>query len=213
VSELAIAVIEDQPRTRQGLVDLLSRERGFRVVAAWGSMEAALPELGRAAPQVLLADIELPGMSGIEGVRKVKEALPGCQVVMLTIYSDNDRVFDALCAGATGYVLKDTPPEQLVAAIREVERGGAPMTPEIARKVVTMFRQVAPPRSSDHALTARELDVLQSLAEGHSYKTAAAALSLALDTVRFHVRSIYSKLQVHSKSEAVRAALKRGIVR
>src|SRR5262245_9341954 len=152
-------------------------------------------------------------MSGIDGVRRVKERLPGCQVVMLTVYSDNDRVFDALCAGASGYVLKDTPPEQLVAAIREVEGGGAPMTPEIARKVVTMFRQVAPPRSSDHALTTRELEVLQSLADGHSYKTAGVELGLALDTIRFHVRSIYAKLQVHSKSEAVRAALTRRLVR
>jgi len=211
--ELAIALVEDQERTRTGLVELLAREPGFRVVGAWSSMEEALAELERAAPHVLLADIELPGMNGIEGVRRVKERLPGCQVVMLTVYSDNDRVFDALCAGASGYVLKDTPPEQLVAAIRELEGGGAPMTPEIARKVVTMFRQVAPPRASDHALTARELDVLQALADGHSYKTAAAALGLALDTIRFHVRAIYSKLQVHSKSEAVRAALTRRIVR
>jgi len=210
---LALALVEDQARTRAGLVDLLGREPGFAVVGAWGSMEAALAELPRAAPDVLLADIELPGMSGIDGVRRAKELLPGLQVLMLTVYTDSDRVFDALCAGASGYVLKDTPPGPLVAAIHELAAGGAPMTPEIARKVVTMFRRVAPPRSSDHALTARELDVLQALADGHSYKTAAAEVGLAIDTVRFHVRSIYAKLQVHSKSEAVRAALKRGIVR
>jgi len=211
--ELRIALVEDQARTRAGLVALLGREPGFKVVAAWSSMEEALRELERAAPHVLLSDIGLPGMSGIDGVRRVIQAMPGLPVLMLTVYSDNDRVFDALCAGASGYVLKDTPPDRLVAAIRELAEGGAPMTPEIARKVVTMFQKVAPPRSSDHALTARELDVLQALADGHSYKTAAAALGLALDTIRFHVRAIYSKLQVHSKSEAVRAALTRRIVR
>jgi DNA-binding NarL/FixJ family response regulator len=211
--ELRIALVEDQARTRAGLVALLARAAGFKVVAAWGSMEEALPELERAAPHVLLSDIGLPGMSGIDGVRRAKERMPGLPVLMLTVYSDNDRVFDALCAGAAGYVLKDTPPDRLVAAIRELAEGGAPMTPEIARKVVTMFQKVAPPRSSDHALTARELDVLQALADGHSYKTAGGALDLALDTVRFHVRSIYAKLHVHSKSEAVLAALRKGIVR
>jgi DNA-binding NarL/FixJ family response regulator len=211
--ELRIALVEDQARTRAGLVALLAREPGFKVVAAWGSMEEALRELERAAPHVLLSDIGLPGMSGIDGVRRVILAMPGLPVLMLTVYSDNDRVFDALCAGASGYVLKDTPPDKLVAAIRELAEGGAPMTPEIARKVVTMFQKVAPPRASDHALTARELDVLQALADGHSYKTAGGALDLALDTVRFHVRSIYAKLHVHSKSEAVLAALRKGIVR
>lgn len=211
--ELRIALVEDQARTRAGLVALLSREAGFKVVAAWASMEEALQELERAAPHVLLSDIGLPGMSGIDGVRRVKERMAGLPVLMLTVYSDNDRVFDALCAGASGYVLKDTPPDRLVAAIRELAEGGAPMTPEIARKVVAMFQKVAPPRSSDHALTARELDVLQALADGHSYKTAGIALALALDTVRFHVRSIYAKLHVHSKSEAVLAALRKGIVR
>jgi DNA-binding NarL/FixJ family response regulator len=211
--ELRIALVEDQARTRAGMVPLLQRQPGFRMVGAWGSMEEALRELERAAPHVLLADIELPGMSGIDGVRRAKELQPGLQVLMLTVYSDNDRVFDALCAGASGYVLKDTPPDRLVESIRELAGGGSPMTPEIARKVVTMFRKVAPPRSSDHALTARELDVLQALADGHSYKTAGGALGLAIDTVRFHVRAIYAKLQVHSKSEAVLAALRKGLVR
>jgi DNA-binding NarL/FixJ family response regulator len=211
--DVRIALVEDQVRTRSGLITLLGREPRFTVVGAWGSMEDALREVERAAPHVLLADIELPGMTGIEGVRKLKDLLPGLQVLMLTVYSDNDRIFDALCAGASGYVLKDTPPDRLIAAIRELAAGGSPMTPEIARKVVTMFQKVAPPRSSDHALTQRELDVLQSLADGHSYKTAGAALGMALDTVRFHVRAIYAKLHVHSKSEAVLAALRKGLVR
>ena len=211
--DVRIALVEDQARTRSGLIALLGREPRFKVVGAWSSMEDALAEVGRAAPHVLLADIELPGMTGIEGVKRLKELQPGLQVLMLTVYSDNDRVFDALCAGASGYVLKDTPPDRLIAAVRELAAGGSPMTPEIARKVVTMFQKVAPPRSSDHALTQRELDVLQSLADGHSYKTAGAALGMALDTVRFHVRAIYAKLHVHSKSEAVLAALRKGIVR
>jgi DNA-binding NarL/FixJ family response regulator len=132
---------------------------------------------------------------------------------MLTVHADDERVLEAVCAGASGYLLKDTPPVRLVEALRELAAGGAPMTPEIARKVVRMFQRVAPRQEEGHHLTTREVEVLRALADGHSYKTAARALGLALDTVRFHVRGIYTKLHVHSKSEAVLAALRRGIVR
>lgn len=210
---IAVALVEDQQKTREGLAELIAHAPGFRIAGLFASMEEALPALERAAPDVLLADIQLGGMSGIEGVRRLKAVHPGLDVLMLTVYADDENVFEAICAGASGYLLKDTPPERLIQALRELAAGGAPMSPEIARKVVTTFHRVAPPPSAAHRLTERETDVLRLLAEGHSYKTAARELALALDTVRFHVRAIYAKLHVHSKSEAVLAALRQGIVR
>lgn len=210
---LDVAIVEDQERLREGLAALLAGEPGFRVVGSFGSMEQALPALQRAPPAIVLADIGLPGMNGIEGVRRLRARHPDVLALMLTVHADDERVFEAVCAGASGYLLKDTPPERLVEALRELAAGGAPMTPEIARKVVRMFQRIAPPREQAHRLSEREVEVLQALAEGHSYKTAARALALSIDTVRFHIRGIYAKLHVHSKSEAVLAALRRGIVR
>jgi DNA-binding NarL/FixJ family response regulator len=210
---IAVALVEDQKQTREGLALLIAGTSGLRVVGAFESMERALGALGPDAPDVALCDIGLPGMTGIEGVRHLKQRFPALQILMLTVFADNEHVFEALCAGASGYLLKDTPPERLVEAVRELHAGGAPMSPEIARKVVTMFARTPPPRASDHELTPRELELLQLLAEGHSYKTASRAMSLSIDTVRFHVRNVYEKLHVHSKSEAVILALKRGLVR
>jgi DNA-binding NarL/FixJ family response regulator len=137
---------------------------------------------------------------------------PALKVLMLTVYADNEHIFEAICAGASGYLLKDTPPTKLLEAISELRDGGAPMSPEIARKVVTMFQKVAPPKREDHRLSAREIEVLQLLADGHGYKTAAHSLSVSVDTIRFHVRNIYEKLHVHSKSEAVLKAFRNGIL-
>ena len=211
--EIRLAIVEDQKQTREGLAILLRAMPGCRLVGVFESMEAALRELRREPPDVALLDIQLPGMSGIEGVRRLKERFPALQVLMLTVFADNDHVFEAICAGASGYLLKDTPPARLTEAIRELHAGGAPMSPEIARKVVGMFGQVAPPRKEEHRLSPREVELLKLLAEGHSYKTAAKALSISIDTVRFHIRNIYDKLHVHSKSEAVILALRQGIVR
>jgi len=211
--EIRLAIVEDQDRTREGLAILLRGMPGCRLVGAFESMERALRELKNEPPHVALLDIQLPGMSGIEGVRLLKERFPDLQVLMLTVFADNDHVFEAICAGASGYLLKDTPPERLTEAIRELHAGGAPMSPEIARKVVGMFGKVAPPRKEEHRLSPREVELLKLLAEGHSYKTAAKALSISIDTVRFHIRNIYDKLHVHSKSEAVIQALRQGIVR
>lgn len=210
--DIAVAVVEDQRLLREGLASLIGGTPGFRVAGAWGSMEEAIPGIERAAPDVVLADIGLPGMSGIEGVRRIRESTPSAQILMLTVYSDNDHIFEAICAGASGYLLKDTPPARLLDALRELRAGGAPMTPEVALKTVTMFRKIAPPRDPSHRLSPREMGVLELFSEGHSYKTAAAALDVSIDTVRFHVRHIYEKLHVHSKSEAVREALRRGLV-
>jgi DNA-binding NarL/FixJ family response regulator len=212
-AELRVAIVEDEPRTRSGLSTLISNSAGFRVIGPYESMELALPPLEQEPPDVLLCDIGLPGMSGTEGVRRLKEIHPDLQALMLSVHADDDNVFAAICAGASGYLLKDTPPDRLLEALRELAAGGAPMSPGIARRVVALLQRVAPPRDPSHRLTERELDVLQALADGHSYKTAAKSLQLSIDTIRFHVRSIYAKLHVHSKSEAVMTALRRGIVR
>jgi DNA-binding NarL/FixJ family response regulator len=210
--DIAVAIIEDRAQTREGLATLIDGTVGYRTVGAFASMEEALEKIPKSPPDIALCDIELPGMSGIDGVRRLKSLVPKIQILMLTVFADNDHVFEAICAGASGYLLKDTPPARLVDAIRELFEGGAPMSPEVARKVVAMFSKVVPPKREEHRLSARELEILQLLAEGHSYKTAAKALTLSLDTIRFHIRNIYEKLHVHSKSEAVVLALRKGIV-
>ena len=210
--EITVAIVEDRAQTREGLAILIDGTKGLRTVGAFASMEEAIGAIERLAPDIALCDIELPGMSGIEGVRVLKSRVPKLEILMLTVFADNDHVFEAICAGASGYLLKDTPPARLVEALRELFDGGAPMSPEIARKVVAMFSRVVPPKREDHRLSERELEILQLLAEGHSYKTAAKALALSIDTIRFHIRNIYEKLHVHSKSEAVVLALRKGIV-
>lgn len=211
--EIQVAIVEDQTRTREGLAQLVGGTDGLCVTGAYASMEVALPALEAAPPDVLLTDIGLPGMDGIEGVRRLRARHPDLAILMLTVYGDDERVFDAICAGACGYLLKDTSPARLLEAIRELAEGGAPMSPEIARRVVATLQRVAPQAAEDHRLTDRELELIALLAEGHSYKTAASSLGLSIDTIRFHVRNVYAKLHVHSKSEAVTAALRRGIVR
>jgi DNA-binding NarL/FixJ family response regulator len=210
---IKVAVVEDREGFREGLERLLRRTPGFELTGAFASMEEALPALAQAPPDVLLSDIGLPGLSGIEGVRELKRRSAGLQVLMLTVYEDDAHVFEAVCAGASGYLLKDAEPERIREAVREVHGGGAPMTPRIARKVLTLFRDVAPPRDESARLSPRELELLKALAEGHSYKTAADALGIAMDTVRTHIRSAYEKLHAHSKSEAVSKAFKSGLLR
>jgi DNA-binding NarL/FixJ family response regulator len=175
-------------------------------------MEDVLPQIGALAADVALVDLGLPGMSGIEGVRRIRELAPATQVLVLTVHDDDAHVFEAICAGASGYLLKDTPPARLVEAIGELMQGGAPMSPSIARRVVATFHRIAPPAGEATRLSPRELDVLKLLAQGHSYKTAARELALSIDTVRFHVRKIYDKLHVHSKSAAVMAAVRQRIL-
>ncbi len=200
---IRVAIVEDQPRLREMFGLLIAADASIAGVSRYASMEEALAGLGRAPVDVVLADIGLPGMSGIEGVRRLRALRPETQVLMLTVHDDDEHVFDAIRAGASGYLLKDTPPARVLEAIAEVYAGGAPMTPAIARKVVATFRAAAPAEAVPTILSPREKDVLRLLAEGHSYKTAAVQLGLGLDTVRYHIRHIYEKLHVHSKSEAV----------
>ena len=202
-----MAIIEDQPRTREGLRQLIGSDDGFLCVGAWGSMEEALAVEWKSPPNVVLLDLGLPGMSGIDGITVLRKRCPEAALVVLTVYEDNDRVFQALCAGATGYLLKNTPPAKLMDGLREANRGGAPMSPEIARLVIEVFRRVHPPEKAQHNLTPQELRLLKLLVEGHSYKTAAAEMAVSINTIAFHIQNIYGKLQVHSKSEAVARAL------
>jgi DNA-binding NarL/FixJ family response regulator len=210
---LRVGIIEDQPKIREGLRALIDGTEGYRCVGSFGSMEEALERIGRELPDVLLVDIGLPGMSGIEGIRRIKDLHPQVAMLMLTVYDDDRRIFDAMCAGACGYLLKKTPPARLLESLKEVMQGGAPMSPEVARRVVALFREIRPPDEADYQLTPHEVRILKLLVEGHNYKTAAAELGVSINTVRFHMRSIYEKLQVHSKSEAVSKALRNRIIR
>lgn len=210
---LKVAIIEDQPKIREGLRALIDGTDGYRCVGSFGSMEEALAKVAYELPDVLLVDIGLPGMSGIEGTRRLKDRHPELAVLMLTVYDDDRRIFDAMCAGACGYLLKKTPPARLLESLKEVVGGGAPMSPEVARRVVALFREIRPPEQADYQLTPHEIRILALLVEGHNYKTAADELGVSINTIRFHMRSIYEKLQVHSKSEAVSKALRNRIIR
>jgi DNA-binding NarL/FixJ family response regulator len=211
-NSLKVALVEDVRSLRDGFRLLIDGTDGFQCVAAFRTMEEALDKIAFNLPDVVLADIGLPGMSGIEGVRRLKERHPSLTVLMLTVYEDDDRIFGALCAGACGYLLKKTPPARLLESIKEAANGGAPMTPQIARRVIKLFRDVRPPEHVDYQLTPHELRLLKLLVEGHNYKTAAAQLGITFNTVCFHIKQIYEKLQVHSKSEAVAKALRNRIV-
>jgi DNA-binding NarL/FixJ family response regulator len=208
-----VAIVEDDVTTRDGLAALIEATPGYRCVGRYGSVESLLrASLDRPA-DVLLLDINLPGISGSEGVRLVRERWASTEVLMLTVYSDEDKIFESICNGAVGYLLKKTRAARLVDAIREAASGGAPMSPEIARKVVTLFRKAPPPAERPfEALTAQELRLLQLLADGHSYQAAGDLLAISLNTVRGYVRNVYDKLHVHSKSEAVSKALRSGLI-
>jgi len=208
---ITVAIIEDQARFRRCLEVLLDGSDGFRCTGVFGSMEEALDKMIRDMPDVVLADIGLPGMSGIEGVRTLTERHPGLQVIMLTVYDDDERIFDALCAGACGYMLKKTPPARLLEAVKEAAAGGAPMTPEVARRVIKLFREIRPPER-DCELTPHEIRLLNMLVAGHNYRTAAAELGVSSHTVGFHLQNIYQKLHVHSKTEAVAKALRNRLI-
>jgi DNA-binding NarL/FixJ family response regulator len=211
--ELKVAVVEDLEHIREGLRTLINGTPGYRCIAACGSVEEALEKFTQDAPDVALVDIGLPGISGIEGTRLLKERHPAIQVIILTVYDDDGRIFEALCAGAFGYLLKNTPPARLLESVREVADGGAPVSPEIARKVISLFQTVRPAARPDQQLTPHETRILKLLVDGHNYKTASAELKISINTISFHVRSIYGKLQVHSKSEAVAKALRNNLIR
>jgi DNA-binding NarL/FixJ family response regulator len=210
--EIAVAVIEDQPDIREGLGVLIDGSAGYRCTGRYRTMEEAMADLTHRRPRVVLVDLGLPGLSGIEGIRLLKERDPALLLLVLTIHDDDARIFDALCAGASGYLLKNTSPARLIASIQEAVDGGAPMSPEVASRVLLLFRTFRPRGQADQQLTPHELRLLTLLVEGHSYKSAATELSVTVHTISFHLRHIYEKLQVHSKSEAVAKALRSRLI-
>jgi DNA-binding NarL/FixJ family response regulator len=208
-----VAIVEDLKEIREGLGQLINATPSFRCSGIYVSMEEALEKIPHNPPDLVLSDIGLPGMDGISGIRILKERYPNLLVLMLTVYDDNERIFDALCAGACGYLLKKTAWPKLIEALKEVVDGGSPMSPEVARRVVSLFREIKPPREADYELTPHEVRLLRMLVAGHSYKTAAAELKVSVNTIKFHLRHIYDKLHVHTKSEAVAKALRHGLTR
>jgi DNA-binding NarL/FixJ family response regulator len=207
---IRVAIVEDDRATREALSALIGGTPNYHSVAAFRSVEEALRS--NAPYDVLLLDIDLPGMSGSDGVRALKAKHPEAEIVMLTVYAREDKVFESICNGACGYLLKDTPPARLLEAIREAHRGGAPMSPEIARRVVTLFQKTGPPLQLDAQLTRQELRLLKLLVEGYRYQGAADRMNISVNTVRDYIRTIYDKLHVHSKSEAVTKALRSRII-
>ena len=209
-----VAIIEDRREIREGLAMLINGTEGFVCKNKFGSMEEGLRRIHAAdLPDIVLCDIGLPGMDGIEGIKILKEKFPELLVIMLTIYDDDERIFNALCAGACGYLLKKTPPVRLLDALREAVAGGSPMSPEVARRVITLFREIRPPERADYDLSPHETRLLKMLVEGHNYKTAALEIGVTVHAVSFHMRRIYEKLQVHSKSEAVSIALRDRLIK
>jgi DNA-binding NarL/FixJ family response regulator len=210
---IKVTVIEDQREIREGLRALIDGTAGFESAGAFRSVEEALQGIAAHDPDVILTDLGLPGMSGIEGIPPIRESCPDAKILVLTVYDDDDRVFAALCAGASGYLLKKTPPARLLDSIKEAVGGGGPMSPEIAHRVISLFRDFRPPLPETHDLTPHELRLLKLLAEGHNYKTAAREFNVSANTIAFHIKHVYEKLHVHSKSQAVAKALRAGIVR
>jgi DNA-binding NarL/FixJ family response regulator len=209
---LKIVLVEDERDVREGLALLIHGTPGFQCTGRYRTMEEALPRLDFDRPDVLLTDIGLPGMSGIEGIALVRKTHPDLPVLALTVFDTDDKVMRALCAGASGYVLKNTLPARLLESLQEAARGGAPMSPEIARRVVRLFRAYRPAPGAAYHFTPQETELLKLLADGHHKKTAAHAMGISVHTVSFHLKHIYEKLQVHSKTEAVAKALRERLV-
>jgi DNA-binding NarL/FixJ family response regulator len=200
---IQVAIVEDDEEIRANLTHRIGGSGSLRLVRAYPDAESALADLPRRQPDVVLMDINLPGMDGVECVRQLKAKLPKAQFIMLTVYEDNNRLFKSLMAGASGYLLKRTPPVKLLAAIREAHEGGSPMTPQIARRVVQHFQQVPDSSSELQRLTPREREVLDQLAKGFRYKEIVDNLHISPGTLHSYIRSIYEKMHVHSRTEAV----------
>lgn len=205
---ISVTIVEDRTEIREGLAALIGGTDGFRCAGRYRSVEEALASFGSDPPDVALMDIHLPGMSGIEGIRRLKKRFPDTVFLVLSVYDDDSKIFEALCAGASGYLLKKTPPLRLLEAVRDAAAGGGPLSPEVAQRVIRLFREFRPPESSNEELTPHEVRILRMISEGHDYPSAAAELGVATSTVIYHMRQIFLKLQVHSKSEAVAKALR-----
>jgi DNA-binding NarL/FixJ family response regulator len=206
---ITVSIVEDSDQLRTTLARVLNRADGFECVSTYGTGEAALEDAPKKKPNVVLMDINLPGMNGVECTRKLKEAAPGIQIVMLTVYEDTENIFNALAAGASGYLLKRTTTPELLDSLREVHRGGSPMTAHIARKVVQSFQRPTSATETTEDLSPREKEVLDCLSQGFLYKEIAEKLGISYETVHTYIRRIYEKLQVRTRTEAVAKFLRR----
>ncbi|XZF15288.1 response regulator [Chitinophagaceae bacterium MMS25-I14] len=207
MEQISLAVIEDVTDIRNSLYDYFRQQEEFKTVTAVESMEDFFKSLQeKDLPDVILCDIGLPGMNGIEGIKKIKDKYAQVDIIMLTVFNNSDKIFKSICAGATGYALKDTPLPELKKAVLEIREGGSYMSPSIARKVIEHFAPVR--KKEPELLTTKEKQIIQGLTEGLSYKLIADKLSVSVDTVRFHIKNIYRKLHVNSKAEVISKALK-----
>jgi len=202
-TSITVSIVEDDVKVRSSLARLIDTTEGFICVSQHPNAENALKEIPISLPEVVLMDINLPGMNGVECVKKLKESLPEVQVVMLTVYENTNIIFNALSSGASGYLLKQSTPEQIVEAIRDVHNGGSPMSGHIARKVVASFQKISKPMHDYEKLSLREQQVIDWLAQGHTYQEIADALKISYATVHTHIRHIYGKLHVRSRTEAI----------
>jgi two-component system nitrate/nitrite response regulator NarL len=209
---IRIVVVDDHTLFRRGIIALLSQESDFAVVGEAADGFEGIRTVLAQRPDVVLLDLNMPGISGVEALGGILKEAPDTHVVMLTVSEDADDLVDTLRAGASGYLLKKTPPARLLESLKEAVAGGAPMSPEVARRVISLFREIRPPERADYDLTPHETRLLKLFARGHNYKTAAAELGVSVHTIDFHLRSIYGKLQVHSKTEAVAIALRNRLV-
>lgn len=200
---IAVSIVEDNSQVRSSLAKLIDGSPGYRCVNKHGSAEEALKEIPKLRPQVVLMDINLPGINGVECARQLKPQLPGTQIIMLTVYQNTEHIFNALAAGATGYMLKQTPPAELLAAIKDVNAGGSPMSSHIARKIVQSFQPTPAANAEAASLSPREAEVLNLLAKGFLYKEIAEQMGVSYATVHTHIRHVYEKLHVRSRTEAV----------
>jgi len=211
---IRVVLYEDNQDLRDSLSVLLRGTDGIEFLEAFPNCEHVHRQMTELHPNLVLMDIDMPIANGLSGLKTIKKHFPDINVLMLTVFEDNENIFDAICAGAVGYLLKKTPPARLIEAIYEAQNGGAPMTSTVARKVLQMFPQPSPKADSDnpHNLTDREREILALLVKGNSYKMIAAACSISLDTVRSHIKKIYEKLHVHSQTEAVAKAIQQRLV-
>jgi len=211
---IKVAIVEDNQTIREGLSALINGTEGYKCVAAFRDCETFLNKLNQLEVDVVLMDIGLPGMSGIEGVAQAVKKNPDLNILMLTIYEDSEKVFDALCSGASGYLVKKTPPAKLLEAIKDAHDGGSPMSSGIARQVINAFKETKAKtfKDEDYKLSSREIEVLNLLSDGYNYQEIAESMFISVDTVRHHIRNIYKKLHVHSQSEAVAKAIRKKII-
>ena len=213
MKNIRVTIFEDNAQLSDGLFNLLEASDGFICAGAFPNCKRVIENIRETKPDVVLMDIEMPGINGIEAVKMVKKEFPDVKILMETIFEDDDKVFQSICNGAEGYILKNTPPEEILNSIREINEGGAPMTPAIATKVLRMFKTgLGASQDESFNLSAREKEILKCLVEGMSYKMIAENCFISIETVRSHIKSTYEKLQVHSKSEAVAKAIKKNIV-